>query len=490
MLERAYGLADLEHGVANRPDTIFEAGSVSKQFTAAAVLLLAEDGKLSLDDPVRKYIPELPDYAASITVRQMLHHTSGLRDWGNVAWIGGWPRGTRVHTHDHVLDILGRQEALNFAPGTRFSYSNSGYNLSAILVSRVAGESFADFTRKRIFEPLGMTRTSWRDDYTRVVKDRAVAYAKVDDRYATDMPFENVYGNGGLLTTVGDLLRWNGNFAAQKVGGTEFVRAMQTPGRLASGEETGYGFGLGVGRYQGLQEFRHSGTTASYRAFLARFPEPQVSIAVLCNAGDSTPRQTLHAVADLFLAGALKPDPAIKAASLSEAELDAVTGLYRNIDRGDVVRIEHEGRSLRLGDGTPLVALSAVRLTDGEGTFLEFDGAGRGLLDEGDGVPVVLERVAAVHPTATELETLAGSYASDEAETVFVVRVQDGALELAQRPATVYRLTPLYADAFDSELGTIIFRRNSAGEVNEFSVVQDRAWDIRFRRQPATSPVE
>ena len=362
MLESAYGMADLEHGVANRPDTIFEAGSVSKQFTAAAVLLLAEDGKLSLDDPVRKYIPELPDYAASITIRQMLHHTSGLRDWGNVAWIGGWPRGTRVHTHDHVLDILSRQEALNFAPGTRWSYSNSGYNLSAILVSRVAGESFADFTRKRIFEPLGMTRTSWRDDYTRIVKDRAVAYAKVDDRYATDMPFENMYGNGGLLTTVGDLLRWNENFAVPKVGGPDFARTMQTPGRLAGGEETGYGFGLGVGRYKGLQEFRHSGTTASYRAFLARFPEPQVSIAVLCNAGDSMPRETLHAVADLFLAGALRPDPAIKAVSMSAAELDALAGLYRNIDRGDVVRIEREGSSLRLGDGTPLVALSATAL--------------------------------------------------------------------------------------------------------------------------------
>ncbi len=149
-----------------------------------------------------------------ITIRQMLHHTSGLRDWGNVEWIAGWPRGTRVYTHAHVLDILGRQHALNFQPGTRWSYSNSGYNLAAIIVSRVAGESFADFTRKRIFEPLGMTRTSWRDDFTRIVKDRAVAYAETGGRYVLDMPFENVHGNGGLLTTVGDLLRWNENFVA------------------------------------------------------------------------------------------------------------------------------------------------------------------------------------------------------------------------------------------------------------------------------------
>lgn len=487
VLERAYGMADLEHGVPNRADTIFEAGSVSKQFTAAAVLLLAADGKLLPDDPVRKYVPELPESAASITIRQMLHHTSGLRDWGNVAWIGGWPRGTRVHTHDHVLDILGRQEALNFRPGTRWSYSNSGYNLAAVIVSRVGGEPFADFTRHRIFEPLGMTRTSWRDDFTRVVKDRAVAYARIGDRYALDMPFEDVHGNGGLLTTVGDLLRWNANFAKLEIGGPDFARTMQRSGRLEDGAQTGYGFGLGVGRYKGVAEARHSGTTGSYRAFLARYPEQHLSVAVLCNAGDSMPRQSLHAVADLYLADALEPDPAPLAVKLSAAERDAITGLYRNVDRGDVVRIEREGDGLRLGDGTALIALSALRLVDGDGTSFEFDGRGRGLLDDGSGAPVGLERVPAAQPTPAELEALAGRYVSHEAQTTFTVRVRDGALELAQRPATGYRLTPLYADAFDSELGAIVFRRDAAGMVTALSVVQDRVWDLRFRRETAAA---
>jgi CubicO group peptidase (beta-lactamase class C family)/lysophospholipase L1-like esterase len=483
VLEKAYGMADLEHGVPNRPDTIFEAGSVSKQFTAAAILLLTQDGKLSLDDPVRKYVPELPEPAAKITIRQMLHHTSGLRDWGSVAWIGGWPRGTRVYTHDHVLDILGRQEALNFAPGTRWSYSNSGYNLAAVIVSRVAGESFAEFTQRRLFEPLGMTRTSWRDDFTRVVKDRAAAYAKAGDRYVLDMPFENVHGNGGLLTTVGDLLRWNEGFATLKIGGPDFARTMQASGRLEGGMETGYGFGLGVGHYQGVPEVRHSGTTGSYRAYLARYPEQRLSVAVLCNAGDSMPRQSLHAVADLYLADALKPDPAPRASKLSATELDAISGLYRNIDRGDVVRIERDGESLRLGNETLLTALSTLRITDGEGMTLEFDGAGRGLMDEGSGAPIVLERVPAAQPTLTELEALAGRYASDEAETTFTARVREGGLELAQWPATVYRLTPLYSDAFDSELGTIIFRRDAAGVVTALSVVQERVWDLLFLRE-------
>src|SRR6187399_3126653 len=176
VVQKAYGMADLEHDAPNRADTIFEAGSVSKQFTAAAVLLLAQEGKLSLDDPVRKYVPELPDYGAPLTIRHMLQHTSGLRDWGEIAGIAGWPRGERVYTHAHVLDIVSRQKALNFTPGTNWSYSNTGYNLSAIIVSRLSGQSFADFSRDRIFKPLGMTHTSWRDDYTRIVKHRAIAY--------------------------------------------------------------------------------------------------------------------------------------------------------------------------------------------------------------------------------------------------------------------------------------------------------------------------
>src|SRR6266540_6896034 len=151
VLQRAYGMADLEHDIRNTPETIFEAGSISKQFTAAAVLLLARDGKLSLDDPVRKYIPELPDYGVPLTIRHMLTHTSGLRDWGEVAGIAGWPRGKRAHTHAHVLDIVSRQKALNFTPGTNWSYSNTGFNLAAIIVSRVSGKPFAEFTRDRIF---------------------------------------------------------------------------------------------------------------------------------------------------------------------------------------------------------------------------------------------------------------------------------------------------------------------------------------------------
>ena len=485
VLERAYGMADLEHAVPNRADTIFEAGSVSKQFTAAAVLLLAHDGKLSLDDPVRRFIPELPDYAAPVTIRQMLQHTSGLRDWGSVAWIAGASRGTRAYTHAHVLDILSRQEALNFAPGTRWSYSNSGYNLSAILVSRVAGEPFAEFTRKRLFEPLGMTRTSWRDDFTRVVKDRAIAYAETDGRYTQDMPFENVHGNGGLLTTVGDLLRWNTNFDSPKVGDAAWVRLMHTSGVLDTGRETGYAYGLALARYKGLAEVRHSGTTGSYRAYLARFPAQRLSVALLCNAGNSMPRQALHAVADLYLAEALKPDPPPSAAGLAPSELDARTGLYRATERGITARISRDGNTLKVNGETTLIPLSTRKFAGDDGVSVGFDDEGRAHVDVGDGWTEVYERVDPAQPAPLQLEALAGRYSSREAETTFVARVREDGLELTQRPDIVYPLTPLYADAFESEVGTIIFRRDAAGRAVALSVAQDRVWDLRFRNESA-----
>ena len=316
VLSKAYGMADLEHDVPNRPDTIFEAGSVSKQFTAAAVLLLAQDGKISLDDPVRKYIPELPDYGAPLTVRHMLQHTSGLRDWGEVASIAGWPRTSRVHTHAHVLDIVSRQKALNFTPGTRYSYSNTGYNLAAILVSRVSGQPFASFSEERIFRPLGMTSTSWRDDYTRIVRNRAIAYSPAGAGFRQNMPFENVHGNGGLLTTVGDLLKWNQNFVKPLVGDAAFLKIQQDPGTFADGKPQEYAMGLSIGTYKGVPEVSHSGSTAGYRAHLTRYPSQQnLSVAVLCNTSAGNATRYALAAADLFLGSAITADPAPAAAA-------------------------------------------------------------------------------------------------------------------------------------------------------------------------------
>jgi CubicO group peptidase (beta-lactamase class C family) len=485
-LAKGYGMADLEHDVQIGPETIFEAGSVSKQFAAAAVLLLVRDGKLSLDDAVRKYIPELPDYtmarraatgqgetsangdakaeagSAPLTIRHMLNHTSGLRDWGSVAGIAGWSRTTRVHTHAHVLDIVSRQRSTNFTPGTHWSYSNTGFNLAAIIVSRVSNMSFAEFTRTRIFQPLGMTHTSWRDDYTRVVRGRAMAYSSKSDEYHTLMPFENVHGNGGLLTTVGDLLKWNENFVSPVVGDRAFVTEQQKPGAFNDGRAHGYALGLFVGSYKGLREVYHSGSTAGYQAFLTRFPDQQVSVAVLCNASNARAAQFAHAVADAYLADRLKP--AAAEPSLTAAQLQQAAGMYRSTLTGLSVVVGSERDGLR-------------------GRTWTFDGHGGATATDAYGTVEHYERVELAKPTAEELAQLAGSYTSDEAETTITAAVERGALVLKQRPDTTIALTPLYADAFKAgSLGTVIFRRDATGRASGFSVVEDRVWDLRFQR--------
>ena len=323
ILLKAYGMADLERDVRNTPDTIFEAGSVAKQFTAMAVELLASEGKLSIDDPVRKYIPELPDYGKPLTIRHMLSHTSGLRDWGSVESIAGWPRTTREYTHAHVLEIVSKQRSLNFDPGTKWSYSNTGFNLAAIIVSRVSGMSFAEFSKERIFAPLGMTHTSWRDDHTRIVKGRAMAYSLDNGEYHVEMPFENVHGNGGLLTTVGDLLVWNENLAHPKVGNAKLISEMATGGQFNDGKPLEYyGLGLFIEIYRGVHNVYHSGSTAGYRAHLNRFPDSGTSVAVLCNGSNGDASRSANRVSDVFLGDRLKPAPPPPPATAPPAALN------------------------------------------------------------------------------------------------------------------------------------------------------------------------
>jgi CubicO group peptidase (beta-lactamase class C family) len=491
VLSKGYGMADLEHGAVVTPETIFEAGSVSKQFTAAAVLLLAREGKLSLDDPARKYVPELPDYGVTLTIRNMLQHASGLRDWGTVEDLAGWPRTTRAYTHAHVLDIVSRQTALNFRPGTDWSYCNTGYNLAAIIVSRVSGQPFAEFTRTRLFEPLGMSRTSWRDDFTRIVRERAMAYSARAGGFATLMPFENVHGNGGLLTTVGDLLKWNENLDAPKVGDAAFVAEEQRSGRFENGREHGYGLGLYIGTYKGVREVYHSGSTAGYRAFLTRFPDQRVSVAALCNVTAGAAESYAHAVADLYLADATKPDAAPPAVKLSAAELGAFAGMYRSQKRGIVATIIAVQDGLRMTPGGVLQPQSASTFRSPGGADVEFSGAAGAMTARqrlANATEEIWERVERAKPTPEGLAELVGTYYSADAETTLKIVVDGSALKITARPDVVQTLSPLYADAFDAPLGVVIFRRDARRKVTAFSVVLDRAWNVRFDRVPPPAP--
>jgi CubicO group peptidase (beta-lactamase class C family) len=488
VLAKAYGMSNLEYDVPLTTESIIEAGSVAKQFTAAAILLLAQQGKLSLDDRVRKHIPELPDYGVPLTIRHMLTHTSGLRDWGTVAAVEGWPRGSRVHTHDHVLDIVARQRSLNFTPGSEYLYSNTGYNLLAIIVQRVSGRSFADFTRTEIFEPLGMARTSWRDDYTRIVKGRATAYSPAGNGFRLNMPFENVHGNGGLLTTVADLLRWSANFDAAHVGGPPLLREQVRPGRLTSGREIEYAAGLRVARYRGVPEVSHSGSTAGYRAFLARYPDQGLAVAVLCNHAGADAVGRGHRVADIFL-GAAASDPAQpKTVALTPTQLAARTGMYRDAVTGAPLRLSVRDGKLVDEGATEAAPLSPTVFQSSTGGRAVFEVAPDGrtqamrILQE-DGDTLLFLPVEPHVPGPNDLAPFAGTYVSDEAAATLTITHDGGKLFLRQRPAVSLELRPAYRDVFELPTGDVVrFLRDGSGKVTEMSLFLGRVRDLRFRR--------
>jgi CubicO group peptidase (beta-lactamase class C family) len=489
VLSAAYGMADLEHNVPLTPQSVFEAGSVSKQFTAGAVLLLVQQGKLSLDDPIRKYIPEVPAYEQPITIRNLINHTSGLRDWGSVEAIAGWPRTTRVYTHANVLEIVSRQRALNYPPGADYSYSNTGFNLAAMLVAKVSGKPFPQFTREAIFDPLDMSSTQWRDDFQRIVPNRSIAYSKDHGTLKMLMPFEDVYGNGGLLTTVGDLLRWNRNFTDAKVGGRSFVEAQHQQGRLNDGRTIAYAAGLMVLSWRGIREVSHSGSTAGYRAWLGRYPDLGLSVAVLCNVDSADATALGHQVADVYLDTALPKKPAPAFAHLDAAALESKAGLYRSLRDHGALAIEVKGGGLQVAH-RPIVMMpvsSNVFVSREDGPRVEFESGPSGKvtrlrmyteLDEGD----YYEKVEPAKPSDADMRMMTGDYSNDEAEVTLQVSLDHGALVIHRHPDTNIPLTPTYRDGFSSSLGSIRFIRDAQGRVVEMSIGEGRVWDLRLSR--------
>jgi len=491
VFERAYGMADLEWGIPNTTETIFEAGSVSKQFTAALVILLVLDGELSLDDDIRNYIPEVPDYGYKITIRHLLSHTSGLRDWGRVAEISGWDRERRAHTHADVLDIVSRQTRLNHEPGTMFLYTNTGFNLLAILVERVSGMSFAQFSNERIFQPLGLEHTQWRDDHRRIVKGRSSAYGvRADGTVEINRPVEDAYGNGGLLTTVGDLLRWNQALTEERFG-PDFKVLMETPARLNDGSPIEYAFGLHVGDQAGMPAIYHTGSRAGYRAYAGRIPAAGLSFAILCNASNGRPEAVRIGVLRAFLGDMAPPDPVPpQGVPISGARIRELAGMYRNPLEGSIMTLtERDGGLYRERDR--LIPISNTEFTLGTtGRTVRFEDVEgdrpRAHLDihlnHWEAFEVVFDPVEPWHPAPRQLTEFTGTFHSDDAETTYQVRIENGQLVAWRRPGVTVRLTPIYQDAFETDGGVVWFHRDGSEQIRELSLSRERVFDMRFQK--------
>lgn len=492
---RGYGMANLEYDIPIVPSSVFHVASVSKQFTAMAVALLAAEGAVSWDDDIREYVPELPDYGFRITLSDLAHHTSGIRDQWELLILAGWRWEADVVRQEDVLRVLARQTALNFEPGTEWLYSNSGYTLLAVVVERVSGKSLREFAQDRIFEPLGMESTHFHDDHQRVVRNRAYAYAPDStDGWQISIPDFAIVGASSLFTTVEDLARWDRNFYTGRVGGPAVLERLQRRGVLSGGDTVSYAFGLGHGEYRGLRTVGHSGADAGYRARFVRFPDRELSIAVLCNYPSSGPWEKAWRVADVFLADEfpaplhLEDDEAPERVTLTGAGLRALEGYYASdhtdfpihirLESGGLVRGRFGSRSL-----TPL-APDSFRAGSSVLVFGDFRQDVPGTLRV---IEPTLERTfarAATPDTSTgALAELAGTYYSDELGIEYEVRAGDGVLVVWDHKNGDRTFEPTHRDGFSSEFYSLTFTRGPDDRVDGFTISTPRVRKVVFRRQ-------
>ena len=506
--KRGYGMANLDYNIPITPASNFYIASSSKQFTAFSVALLEKQGKLSLDDSITKHFPELPvSVYGSVVVRQLIHHTSGIPDYFALLDIAG-KSGDDRFTHDDFVDLLARQKTLNFKPGDQFLYSNSGYLLLAMLVERVSGKSFREFAAQNIFQPLGMDHTFFRDNPTAIVPNRASGYSFENGSYKFHAANFALPGSGGLLTTVEDLFLWDQNFYHNKLGdGTSaLLTEIQTPGRLNSGKQLTYAFGLEISEYRGLKMVNHAGASFGYRAQLIRFPEQEFSVICLCNsdAVAVSPEKFARDVADVYLSTEFKQQAASSANSLSasnsaasveaktievpEAELTSRTGVFQNRNTKTVWKlfVKNErlnatvaGLTLRLEPLTHTRFRSVGDLP----VLMDFpasDMKPRTITVTLNGNQSMLDAIDTVSLTAEERAAYAGEYHSDEVDATYKLYVESGELWLKMRNKPATPLTPLAKDQFEAAGNRFNFERDASGKVSRFGLDAGRAANVHF----------
>ena len=486
---KGYGMADLEQGIRISPSSAFYLASTSKQFTAFSILLLQRDGKLALDDDVRRYVPELPDFGAPITIRQLLHHTSGLRDYFGLFALRGWQFDEPLTERD-VLALLARQRALNFPPGKRHLYSNTGYVLLGLVVKRASGLSLRDFAARRIFAPLGMALSQFRDDHRQIVRRRAAAYELTANGFERSEPSFDVVGDGGLFSTVEDLARWDGNFYEPRAGDPATVARMLDRGVLATGDTVYYANGIEFGSYRGVETLSHAGAYAGYRSELLRFPSYSLTVAVLCNRGDANPTALAERVADVYLEAALPTETPARVAAVSNRPpvdgraLRRFAGMYWNDADESILRIAVDNGTLRVSGSDPLVPLAPLVFgVEGTQTLYHFDttGARPGVVVSRFGLPD--ERFVAVDSASvdsSQVRRMVGKYRSDEIGVQMTVLLANGRPSVHWTGALETPLTALFGHTFLADGGLIV---RFAPDDSSLTVSNGRTQRLAFKRR-------
>ncbi len=494
--QRGYGMANLEHNIPITADTVFYIASTSKQFTAMNIALLAQQGKISLDDDIRKLIPEFPRYEHIVTIRHLVHHTSGLRDFFMLMPMAGQLLED-IHSEQEVIELLARQKQLESTPGAKFAYNNSGYFLLGVIVRRVTGKSLRQFSEESFFAPLGMKSTHYHDNHTEIIKNRATGYVPHPQKkfaiFATN--FELV-GDGGVMTTITDIARWDQNFYTGKAGGMNTIHQALTAGKLNDGRPQDYAFGLFLRTYKGLKRVDHGGIYNGFRADLIRFPEQKFSVACLCNLYNIDVSKLAEKVADVYLADQFKAstDEAKKTAfiELSDAELKPYTGTYYDPLKGNTWAFSINdnkltgkpmGASFLYAKFSPLTQKQFVSLAPAPAVEVEFNDRAAFIKAFGN-EPTKFILAEAFVPMINQLREYAGNFFSEELQVNWQLEVKDDKLYLFYRNYAAKPLLPTVKDNFSGDNMNLIFIRDAQQKIIGFkvnSIVRDLS-NLAFTR--------
>ena len=499
--KNGYGLSNLEYDIPITPSSIFHIASVSKQFTVFSILLLEKQGKLSLDDDIRKYIPEVPDFGTTITLRHLASHTSGLRDQWNLLSMAGW-RMDDVITKEHVLKLVSKQKELNFKPGDEYAYCNTGFTLLAEVVSRISDMSFAEFTEANIFKPLKMSNTLFYDDHEKIVKNRAYSYNSSSDGYKKSVLNFSIVGATSLFTTVEDLCLWSMNFSELKVGDLAIVNKMNTHAILNNGKTFGGALGQFVGKYKGLNEIQHGGADAGYRSYLTRFPDENISVVVFSNSAEFNSGRMAHKVVDIYLKNKIEKEPKkgeTKNENTSEdLAIDQVTrstyvGGFE-LQPGFIITVTEENGVLwaqATGQGVlALVALSTtefeVKGIDAKIEFIPNEGKNIKFIKLHQGGQIMeAPRVKEFDKTTVNLSDFSGDFYSEELTTTYNFTVSSDSLVATHSRLSDFNLNPIKKDVFKGEawfFGQVEFIRDENNMITGCKVSNGRVRNLYFEK--------
>jgi len=500
--KNGYGEANIELGVPITPKTVFYLGSISKQFVAFSAALLESQGKLNFDDDIRQYIPEFPDYGHLITIRHLIHHTSGIRGYLMLMELAGMDIGYFHQAEEVIKGLLTRQKTLNFKPGEKFQYSNSGYMLLAEIVSRVSGMSFREFAHKHILKPLGMKNSRFHDDYTELIKNRASSYLPgKKNKYINFISTFDLVGSGGLYTTVEDLFLWDQNFYHYQVGGKAVIDTVLTRGKLNNNEEIPYAFGLGHGEYKGLKIVGHSGGLGGYRTMLLRFPAQKFSVICLSNFAAFDLLSTYSQVADIYLKDQFKPIPKkrktkkIRLKKISPKHLENKTGAYRNPRNKRILKLSADVKNNQLkgklkGTVLTMAPISKTQFkiikppTDTIVKFTRKDKTSPFTIQtfiEGR-LQDMYEPIALASPSPGDLQEYKGEFFSEELNVTYKFVIREGKLYVKYRTAPDSPLKPTIKDEFELSWKWCQFSRDNEGKIKGFILVVGDIMRIPFEK--------